>query len=420
MRRMTHNSQTHRELQGHPIDAASMGCPQSPTDAPLVRSSEAESFNATSSGHTLSSPCTSEVGIADDKKSASIIDKAHPVFVLDSTDRPLTPTTYAHAQKLIRHKKATRIWSKFGFWGVKLHIEVKIPITEKTCVSHDAGTKFEGYSVVSGNENPLNVKLDLPCKKKVVRKLEERTTLRRAKRHRKCRRRPARFDNRKREGFIAPSQNVIVQSRIKVLEELCRIYPVGLAAIEDVKFNHAARRWGANFSTVEIGKSLIRKFFSDRGINLIEFEGWETKELRERYSYRKTKDKAANRFESHCSDSLSLAVDVTTGEYITPGRFIVVDDTYRPVRRRLHDTQPAKGGVREKYSRGTVFGVRKGKIVGVGNQVGMLCGEYKGKYRYYDKRGKRQSTGKLHWISNQFRIVTVGASGRVAPHSPAS
>jgi hypothetical protein len=62
--------------------------------------------------------------------------------------------------------------------------------TPNTALGVDNGTKFEGYSVVVGNENSLNIKLDLPDKKVIVRKLEERRTLRRARRHRTCRRRP--------------------------------------------------------------------------------------------------------------------------------------------------------------------------------------------------------------------------------------
>jgi len=61
----------------------------------------------------------------------------------------------------------------------------------------------------------------------------------------------------------------------------------------------------------------------------------------------------------------------------------VIDDSYRPVRRRLHDMQPAPGGMRAAYSRGTVSGVQKGLLVGAANgKVGRLCGELNGKYRY--------------------------------------
>ncbi len=166
--------------------------------------------------------------------------------------------------------------------------------------------------------------------------------MRRARRFRKCRRRPCRSKNRSRRDFLAPSQKVLVDSRLKVLGELCRIYPVNVAGIEDVKFNHAAKRWGANFSTVEIGKARLRQFYLDRGINATEYEGHETQDLRRQFGYRKINDKAADRFEAHCCDSLALACAVGTGEHVEPGAFLVVDDTYRPVRRQLHDTQPTK------------------------------------------------------------------------------
>jgi hypothetical protein len=64
---------------------------------------------------------------------------------------------------------------------------------------------------------------------------------------------------------------------------------------------------------------------------------------------------------------LALAVDVFEGRPVVPGPFVVVDDAYRPKRRHLHDTQLSKGGIREPYSRGTVFGLRKGMLIGLAN-----------------------------------------------------
>jgi hypothetical protein len=132
--------------------------------------------------------------------------------------------------------------------------------TPNTALGVDNGTKFEGYSVVVGTENPLNVKLDLPDKIVTAKKMFERRILRRARRRRNCRRRPARFNNRSRKGFIAPSQTVVVGSRLKVIGEFFRIYPIDLVAVEDVRFNHAKRRWGKNFSTMEIGKKKIKEW----------------------------------------------------------------------------------------------------------------------------------------------------------------
>jgi hypothetical protein len=324
----------------------------------------------------------------------------HSVFVLDVRGKPLTPTTPARARRLLRAGVARKRWSKFGGFGIQLRAPTRseMPLT---ALGVDHGTKYEGYAVVCGEENLLAVKLDLPDKKKVVRKLTERRVLRRARRFRKCRRRPARSDNRTRKRFLAPSQAVIVGSRLKVMQELFRIYPITAVGFEDVCFNHAAKRWGANFSTVEIGKTRIKAFFKEQEADLFCFKGFETKGLREKYGYRKTTNKAADRFEAHCSDALALAVEVGPGSRVEPGRFLVVDDLYRPVRRRLHDTQPAKGGTRAAYSRGTVFGFRKGLKIGARRQ-GRLCGEYKGSYRYYDEAGKRQSAKRLSWISAQF------------------
>lgn len=326
----------------------------------------------------------------------------HTVFVLDMNGEALTPTTPRRARKLLKAGVAKPTWSKFNTFGIQMLVPTRHE-TPRTAVGVDQGTKFEGYSVVVEYENPLNVMLILPDKKQILRKVEERRTLRRARRFRKCRRRPMRSQNRSRQDFLAPSQAVIVYSRLKVLRELCRIFPVTVAGVEEVRFNHAAHRWGANFSTVEIGKARIQAFFDERSINVQLYQGFETQELRHAYGYRKSSDKGQERFEAHCSDSLALACAVTTGASIVAGRFLTVDDTYRAVRRRLHDTQPAKGGMRAPYSRGTVFGVRKGMLIGAQNgKIGRLCGEYKSGYRYYDTTGKRQSTKRLTWVSTHF------------------
>lgn len=180
---------------------------------------------------------------------------------------------------------------------------------------------------------------------------------------------------------------------------------VNLVGFEDVRFNHARHRWGKNFSTVEIGKTRIRAFFTSQGAKVFDYEGHETKEVREKYGYRKTRIKNADKFTAHCSDSLALAVDVAVGEAIEPGPFLVVNDTYRCKRRRLHDTQPAKGGMRAPYSKGKVFGLRKGLTIGLPNgKTGQLCGEYKGGYRYYFAPGKRGSAKRLAWISSNFNV----------------
>ena len=326
----------------------------------------------------------------------------HAVFVLSKDGQPLTPTTPQRARKLLAAGVAEKCWSKFNTFGIRLLTSSRKE-TPETVLGNDWGSKFDGYSVVVGTENSLNVMWLLPDKKVIRKKLEERRTLRRARRHRNCRRRPARFDNRLRAAnWLAPSQKVLVDSRLKAIRELCRIYPVQHAAIEDVHFNHAKKRWGKNFSTVEIGKTILKNFFEGLGIRVHKYEGWETKQIRETLGYKKTKVKNAEKFTAHCSDSLAIAVNTTVGQKVEVGPFIVGDDTYRSKRRRLHDTQPAKGGIRAPYSKGTVRGLRKGLLVGVKNKVGQLCGELKNAFRYYDTKGKRGSVKAFSWVSTNF------------------
>jgi len=331
-------------------------------------------------------------------------DKNHQVFVVGIDLKPLTPTNWRKAKTLIKGEVAKKIWSKFGTFGIQMLAETR---KEKPAcaIGIDHGTKFEGYSIVCGTENNLNIKLDLPDKKKIVRKLEERRGLRRTRRQQKCRRREARFNNRKREGFIAPSQLVVVNSRLKVIKELLKMYPISFCGFEDVCFNHAKHRWGKNFSTIEIGKTKIKEFITSFGIQIVEYKGWETKELRENYGYKKIQDKSKDCFESHCCDSLSLAVDTVCGERITPNKnLITVDDTYRPIRRKLFDTQFKKGYIKPKYSTGIVDKLRKGLIVGTTKGVGKLVGHLSSGYfniRYTEKETTCRKDGLL-WISTNF------------------
>src|SRR5947208_13304727 len=164
---------------------------------------------------------------------------AHSVFVLGGDGTPLTPTTPARARKLLQAGVARKRWSKFGTFGIQMLVPTRRE-TPVTTLGIDHGTKFEGYAVVCGAENVLAVKLDLPDKKKIVAKLTERRQLRRVRRFRKCRRRPMRSKNRSRKGFLAPSQAVMVGSRLKVMRALFAIYPITMVGFEDVRFNHAA------------------------------------------------------------------------------------------------------------------------------------------------------------------------------------
>ena len=321
-------------------------------DAPQVLPSSEESLNSTriNSASNVNSPDTASKPLSHSRcgcnarKSRGLSPK-HSVFVLAIDSKPLTPTTPCRASKLMKTKQAKPIWNKFGCFGIQMLVETRREVP-KTVVGIDFGTKFEGYAVAVGKENNLSVMWKLPDKKRIVKKLEERSQLRRARRQRNCRRRECRFDNRGEAGFIAPSQKVIVQSRLKAMREFFRCFPVDCVALEDVCFNHRDKKWGSNFSTMEIGKAMVKDWIKSRACLQL-FSGYDTQELRGRYGYKKSGNKGAEVFNAHCSDALAIATDVYAREHIGQGKFVVVDDTYRCVRRKLHDSQFSKGGDRK-------------------------------------------------------------------------
>jgi len=191
-----------------------------------------------------------------------------------------------------------------------------------------------------------------------------------------------------------------------MIKNICNIYPIKHIGIEDVCFNHRDNKWGKNFSTVEIGKNKIREFVLSIA-KLIEFKGWETKELREKFGYKKISDKSKNCFESHCSDSLAIASEIY-GDRINPNsNLIVVDKTYLPVRRKIHDSNISKGGVRKDYSKGTVKSIQKGRKVGYKGINYILSGIERRKYRITDivNRNKRNTISSLQFISTQYILI---------------
>lgn len=381
---------------------------------PQGRTSSAEPLNATnlkkhdvSKEHYVSNNSKPDIPVRSGnyiscKRNGSVSPNKHIIFVLDINGEPLTPCKPSKARKFLRDKKAKPQWNKFGKFGIQMLVETRKE-KPKTVLSYDGGTIFEGYTITADKLNNFGVMWKLPDKKKLVRKLKERKILRRARRFRNCRRRKCRFQNRK-ETFIAPSQKMMVDSRSKCMKELIRCYPVDTATIEDVRFNHRDNKWGKNFTTMEIGKTLIDNFFKKHKIKIHKYRGYETKMFREKYGYHKNSNKSKIDFNTHCSDALAITAGLL-GHYIEPtDNFVYVDDSYKPVRRKLHDTQPAKGGIRKKYSNGNFQDIRKGTMC----EYGQIVGGTKNMIWYRDWSNKPQKgkvLSKIQWYSKQFKTL---------------
>ena len=142
-----------------------------PIDASLVYSTSAESFNAKISDEFNKDDAKSKFGShlgseynLNQKASMSRI------FVLSDKGKPLTPCKSSKARKLICGGVAKVVWNKFGEFGIQMLIPTR-GFVPKTVLGIDNGTKFEGYSLIVGKENLLNIMWLLPNKKTLVNKL---------------------------------------------------------------------------------------------------------------------------------------------------------------------------------------------------------------------------------------------------------
>ena len=103
------------------------------------------------------------------------------------------PTTPARARLLLKRCKAKPYWNRLGVFCIILTKEVE-PTNQPIAAGIDPGSKFEAISVVGTKDTVLNAMFYAQIHVKDA--VEVRRIMRRARRHRKLRRRPARFNNR--------------------------------------------------------------------------------------------------------------------------------------------------------------------------------------------------------------------------------
>ncbi len=329
------------------------------------------------------------------------------VPVVDSNQLPLMPTTPSRADRWIKTRKATGFW-KQGIYCVRLNTEPSGRITQPIAAGVDPGSKREAITLKSRARTFLNVHLH--ARTGVKEKLETRRNMRRTRRtrttpYRKCR--PNRGHS-KIKGRIPPSTFARWNNKLRVLDYLLKIFPVTHANIEDIQAETRKKRkkkkgnrpsWNAHFSPLQVGKEWFYVEIQQRGLELETRLGWHTKELRDQFGLKKTKQKMAETFSAHCVDSWVLANDIVGGHTEPDNIEIFVMKPLDFARRQLHKLQPAKGGERANYGGTAKNGLVRGSLViykgrGLGilggwTKVGLTINTLAGEPKY--KAVKRQN-----------------------------
>ncbi|QNH57709.1 RNA-guided endonuclease IscB [Limnospira indica] len=156
------------------------------------------------------------------------------IFVLDTNRKPLTPCKPGVARSLLKAGKAS-VFRRYPF-TIILNKEVDAN-PEPLELKLDPGSKVTGIALKQGNHIIFAAELQHRGQQ-IKEALLSRRQLRRSRRNRKTRYRPARFLNRTRsKGWLAPSWQHRVDTLMTWVQRFRRLAPVGRIAQELVRFD---------------------------------------------------------------------------------------------------------------------------------------------------------------------------------------
>lgn len=329
------------------------------------------------------------------------------------------PTTSARARKWVKSGKAVKRWSDCGQFYVQLTVEPSGYITQEIAIGIDPGKKYSGIGVQSSKYTLYTAHLVLPFQM-VRERMDARKLMRRGRRGRRINRsfpynqrahRQKRFSNRTR-GKLAPSIRANRQLELRIVSELCKLYPVTEIRYEyvradvDLTSGRKKVKSGKGFGAVMVGQKWMLKQL-EKFASVVTIEGYTTAATREYLGLAKNKaEKSKPVFNTHAVDGVAIAAshfvqyqafytDNTRGHTwvgsvkVTLAVFKVVR---RPPysRRQLHLMVPAKGGIRRKYGGSTTrHSVRKGDLVNSPKGFGYVSGDTEKQISVSDSNWKR-------------------------------
>lgn len=279
--------------------------------------------------------------------------------VVDQNQNPLMPTTPARARRWIESGKATGFWKR-GIFCVRLNQEPSNRNTQPIACGIDPGSKMEGFTLKSRKLHYLNIQAK--AVDWVKNHIKTRRNMRRTRRYRKTPCRQPRWNRLANKIRLAPSTKARWQWKLRLATWLLSLYPITIFVVEDIKAKTYGGRWGKSFSPLQVGKDW---FYSEleklAPIELL--QGHQTAELREKLGLKKTSNKMATVFSSHCVDSFALTYSAVGGDWAPKNQNLLVITPLRFHRRQLHRLEHAAGHIRSPYGGTMSAGFKRGSLV---------------------------------------------------------
>ncbi len=159
------------------------------------------------------------------------------VFVVDTNRTPRDPVHPGRARWLLQHKKAA-ILRRYPF-TIVLKTEQKDEPVQPLRLKIDPGSKTTGMAVVNDATGQVVFAAEVEHRGQVIKKrLDDRRAIRRSRRQRKTRYRPARWANRrKKEGWLPPSIKSRIHHVMTWVNRFRRWCPIEAISQEVVKFD---------------------------------------------------------------------------------------------------------------------------------------------------------------------------------------
>lgn len=190
------------------------------------------------------------------------------VLVIDKHKKPCNTISEAYARILLFKKQAV-IHKRFPF-TIRLKNDSAVLKDRSYTVKIDPGSKHTGVAIVD-NKDSVVMLAEIEHRGHLIkRNLGKRKSLRRSRRHRKTRYRPARFLNRtKPKGWIAPSVKSRADNVINFIRKYKKLININKVLIERVSFDVAqmtsdTKLWGVAYQQGPLYQNKLRSFIFSR------------------------------------------------------------------------------------------------------------------------------------------------------------
>ena len=190
------------------------------------------------------------------------------VFVLNKSKKPLDMITNAEARILLKNKQA--VVDKVYPFTIRLKDNSCGSKDRAYTVKLDPGSKHTGIAITDDN-NQVVVLAELEHRGHIIKRIiDKRRLVRRSRRQRNTRYRPARFLNRTRpEGWLAPSVKSRADNVINFIKKYKKLININKVMVENVSFDTAqmtsdTKLWGSDYQQGNLYQTELRSFIFSR------------------------------------------------------------------------------------------------------------------------------------------------------------